>query len=162
LKPATTSGKVVEEVQACKVPKDKRELSTAILQRNHEFQFFEKRDNHTCNSIMKLRKRQGIMDPDGMDGHMSIPDEVPQYNVIKPEKGKQAYARVPASMYNELFYTQADKSGLMTIGAQHGVRISKHYCRATSNLLSGSECHRWVDASRWTQPILSQIWYAGG
>jgi hypothetical protein len=58
----------------------------------------------------------------GMAGmHGGMPEEVPQYNVIKPDAGKNAYARVSAGMYNELFYTQASKSGLMTVGAQHGV-----------------------------------------
>jgi hypothetical protein len=46
---------------------------------------------------------------------------VENFNVIKPEAGKQAYARVSAAMSNEMFYNQASKSGLMTLGAQHGV-----------------------------------------
>lgn len=62
------------------------------------------------------------MSPDEMGGmHGGMPEEVPQYNIIKPDPKKPAYARVSAGMYNELFYTQADKSGLMTVGAQHGV-----------------------------------------
>jgi hypothetical protein len=46
---------------------------------------------------------------------------VENFNVITPVKGKQAYARVSAGMSNEMFYSQASKSGLMTLGAQHGV-----------------------------------------
>jgi hypothetical protein len=56
---------------------------------------------------------------------------VESYNVIQPVKGKQAYARVSAGMSNEMFYTQAAKSGLMTLGAQHGVsyaEISPIHC----------------------------------
>ncbi|TLD35106.1 Mitochondrial intermediate peptidase [Venturia nashicola] len=119
LKPTTVSGKVVDEVLACKVPKlNKRTWSEGIPQRNHEFQFFEKRGDATCEETLKLHKRQ-------TDGHshegMSMPSKVKDYNTITPPKaGGHAYARISAGMYNELFFDQADKSGLMTLGAQHG------------------------------------------
>jgi hypothetical protein len=110
-------------VQACRVPKSKREYGGAIPPRNHEYRFFEKRSGLKCDSILKLKKRQGMMNPDDT-GSMAmgmLPEEIPQFNTIKPDRGKHAYARISAGMYNEMFYTQADKSGLMTIGAQHGV-----------------------------------------
>jgi hypothetical protein len=53
----------------------------------------------------------------------ALAEAVRGYNIIKPEAGKQSYARISAGMNNELFFNQADKSGLMTLGAQHGVRI---------------------------------------
>lgn len=56
-------------------------------------------------------------------GHegMNMPSQVKDYNTITPPKaGGHAYARISAGMYNELFFDQADKSGLMTLGAQHG------------------------------------------
>jgi hypothetical protein len=118
LKATTRSGRVVDDVQACKVDKVKRTLSRSV-QRNHDFVYFEKRGNLTCDHMLKLRKRQEPHGPDA--GHAPVP-EVPAFNTIKPIPGKQAYARITAGMYNELFYTQADASGLMTVGAQHGVR----------------------------------------
>jgi hypothetical protein len=123
LKPTTKAGRVVDEFHACKLPNNKRQLSTAIPQRNAEYEYFEKRGNSTCDSIMKLRKRQGMGPDEGSHMGMGMGDELPPHNIIKVEPGKQAYARVPAAMYNEQFYTQADKSGLMTIGAQHGVSL---------------------------------------
>jgi len=103
----------------------KRSLSMNIPHRNHDYRFFEKRDGFDCNRLTRLHKRQGSMagmaGMAGMGGHGAAPAEIGQYNVIKPKPGQPAYARVPASMYNELFFTQADKSGLMTVGAQHGV-----------------------------------------
>ena len=68
------------------------------------------------------------MNPDGEMSMGGMTGEILQHNTIKPVPGKQAYARVSAAMYNELFYTQADKSELMTVGAQHGVssRTSQH------------------------------------
>jgi hypothetical protein len=52
-----------------------------------------------------------------------VAEAVPAHNVIKAVPGKVGYARVSGAMYNELFYDQADKSGYMTLGAQHGVSI---------------------------------------
>jgi hypothetical protein len=120
---------VVDEVQACKVDKAKRSPSK-FAHRNHEYVFFEKRGGEqqqqhqqrttttTCEQLLRLEKRQHG-DGGNMAGHGAA--AVPAFNVIKPIPGKQAYARISAAMYNELFYTQADKSGLMTLGAQHGV-----------------------------------------
>lgn len=133
LKPTTKAGKIVNEIQACKVKKQKRSISMQIPHRDHDFKFFEKRDGYNCGKLLKLHKRQGMA---GMDGH--APSGVDQFNVIAPKPGQQAYARVSAGMYNELFYSQAAKrqvkdfegvvaftnlffSGLMTVGAQHGV-----------------------------------------
>jgi Berberine and berberine like/FAD binding domain len=122
LKPTTTTGRVVEEVQACKIPKlNKRSWSHSIPQRNHEYKFFEKRGDTTCEETLKLHKRQ-MAGMEGMEGmSMGAPSEVKDYNIITPPKaGGHAYARISAGMYNELFFDQADKSGLMTLGAQHG------------------------------------------
>jgi hypothetical protein len=47
------------------------------------------------------------------------------FNKIKLT-GKHAYARIPGSMYNEKLFAQAHESGLMTLGAQHGVSMSFH------------------------------------
>lgn len=149
LKPTTAAGKIVDEVQTCKVKKTKREASRSNALRDHEYRFFEKRDGHSCDTLLKLAKRHG---PDeeptkpcppgtasclekrqghegmegmggmggmgGMEGHG--PAEVPQFNTIKAATDRPAYARVSAGVYNELFFNQADASGLMTAGAQHG------------------------------------------
>jgi hypothetical protein len=119
LKPTTKDGRVVDEVQVCKVPKlNKRVFSTSHPARNHAFKFFEKRGNTTCEETLTLHKRQH----EGMEGmSMGAPAEVKDYNIITPPKaGGHAYARISAGVYNELFFDQADKSGLMTLGAQHG------------------------------------------
>jgi hypothetical protein len=113
LKP-TTSGRTVDEVQACRVDKQKRSPSMNVPHRNHDYRFFEKRDGFNCNRLLSKRQDHAS----NTDGH-GAPAEIDQFNVINP-KGKQAYARVSAGMYNELFFSQADKSGLMTLGAQHG------------------------------------------
>ena len=118
LKPKNSQGKVVHNVQACKVPKVKRSMSMNVPHRNHEYRFFEKRDGFDCNELTTLKKRQHDM---GSTEAHGAPQEISQYNIIKPNPGQPAYARVSAGMYNELFFTQADKSGLMTVGAQHGV-----------------------------------------
>jgi len=89
----------------------------SVPHRNHEYRFFEKRGTFNCDSLLKLNKRQAH--GSGTAGHGS-PLELDQFNIIKPKPGQQAYARVTAGMFNELFFTQADKSGLMTLGAQHG------------------------------------------
>jgi hypothetical protein len=122
LKPTTKEGRVVDEVMSCPVAKlNKRSV---IPGRNQEVHFFEKRDGYNCDTMIKLKKRQ--MSPDegmagmNMGGH---PSSVPDHNIIKPIPGKQAYARVSGAMYNELFYNQAADSGLMTLGAQHGVSL---------------------------------------
>jgi hypothetical protein len=117
LKPATSAGRAFDDFLACKVNKHKRSLSMNIPDRNHEYRFFEKRDGFSCDSLLQLYKRQEH--GSNMDTH-GTPKEIDQFNIIKPKPGQQAYARVPAGMYNELFFTQADKSGLMTLGAQHG------------------------------------------
>jgi hypothetical protein len=129
LKPVTAHGKTItiEHVEACKVPKTKREFSVAVPMRNHEYKFYDRRDNLGCEERRKLRKRQGTTDPDGMSDMGMGMGEVPQYNTIKLEPGAtHAYARISAAVYNEQFYEAADKSGLMTVGAQHGVRINKY------------------------------------
>jgi hypothetical protein len=117
LKPVTPAGRTVDNVQACKVDKRKRSLSMNIPHRNYDYRFFEKRDGFNCNRLLRLRKRQEH--GSNTDGH-GAPNEIDQFNVIKLKPGQQAYARVSAGMYNELFFSQADKSGLMTLGAQHG------------------------------------------
>jgi hypothetical protein len=120
----TTSGKTLDfdQVESCKIKKsNKRSLSSTIPQRNHEYRFFEKRDGYDCGSLLSVHKKRQHEGMAGMVGMGGAPTEVPAFNVIKPIPGQQAYARVSGGMYNELFYTQADKSGLMTLGAQHGV-----------------------------------------
>ena len=121
LKPVSKTGKVLDfdQIQACKTAKpNKRKRSIAIPQRNDEWVYFEKRDGVSCDHALKLRKRQTME-----HGHPDVASpEIGASNVIKPEPGKQAYARVSGGMYNEMFFLQADKSGFMTPGAQHGVR----------------------------------------
>ena len=90
-----------------------------IPHRDHEYRFFEKRDGFDCDRLTKLRKRQEHESSMSMEGH-GAPEEIDQFNIISPKRGQQAYARVTAGMYNELFFSQAAKSGLMTLGAQHG------------------------------------------
>jgi hypothetical protein len=119
LKPTTKEGKVVDEVLSCRAPKNKRSV---IPGREHDFNFFEKREGYDCNSIMSIKKRQ----MEGM-GH-GYPSSIPTHNVIQPIPGKQAYARVSGGMYNEMFYQQAADSGLMTLGAQHGVSFHSRVC----------------------------------
>jgi hypothetical protein len=120
LKPATRSGKVLDfdQIVSCKVSKNK-DRPSSIVGRDHEFHFFEKRDGMDCDDHIALKKRQmGGMEegmPMGMGGQSSLSS----HNVIQPT-GHHAYARVAGGMYNELFYTQAADSGLMTLGAQHG------------------------------------------
>jgi hypothetical protein len=53
-----------------------------------------------------------------------VAEAIPSHNVIKAVPGKVGYARISGAMYNELFFDQADKSGYMTLGAQHGVRVT--------------------------------------
>jgi hypothetical protein len=117
LKPTTKQGRAVDEVLACQVMKNKSKRSR-IPQRNSEYHYFEKREGYNCDQLMNLKKRQ----MDGM-GHGN-PSSVPTHNIITPIPGKQAYARVSGAMYNEMFYEQAADSGLMTLGAQHGVSSS--------------------------------------
>jgi hypothetical protein len=117
LKPATTSGKIVDQVESCRIEKTKRNLSKYIPHRNHDYKFFEKRSGYDCGRLLNVHKKR---QHEGMAGMGNAPTEVPAYNVIKHD-GKPAYARVSGGMYNELFWTQADKSGLMSAGAQHGV-----------------------------------------
>jgi hypothetical protein len=117
LKPVTPAGRTVHDIQACKVDKQKRSPSMAIPHRNHEYRFFEKRNGFNCDRLLQLHKRQEH--GPNTDTH-GAPLEIDQFNIIKPKAGEQAYARVTAGMFNELFFSQADKSGLMTLGAQHG------------------------------------------
>lgn len=108
-----------EDIEVCKVPKKRNVFSAALPMRNHEVKFFEKRDGLNCDAHLKLAKRQ--MSDDGMEG-MQMGLGLPDANTIKLDEGAtHAYARIPAGVYNEQFYEQADKSGLMTVGAQHGV-----------------------------------------
>jgi hypothetical protein len=117
LRPTTSSGRTVDDVLACKVEKKhKRSPSAAIPDRDHDYKFFEKRDGFDCPRVLALHELQ----EQGGAADSQAPKQVDHYNVIKPSPGQQAYARVSASMYNELFFSQAAKSGLMTLGAQHG------------------------------------------
>lgn len=123
LKPASksTPGKMLnaKDIEVCKVAKKRNVFSAAMPMRNHAFQYFEKRDDLNCDAHLKLAKRQ--MSNDGMEG-MQMGLGLPEYNTIKLDEGTtHAYARIPAGVYNEQFYEQAAKSGLMTVGAQHGV-----------------------------------------
>lgn len=122
LKPTTHQGKSIdfENIQACRVAKNKRSV---IPGRAHEFHYFEKRDGWDCDRLMRHKKRQHEGMGEGMSSMSSkggMPAGVATHNVIKPIPGVQAYARVSGGMYNEMFYTQAADSGLMTLGAQHG------------------------------------------
>jgi hypothetical protein len=114
LKPKSTAGKYVDEVQACNIHETKRYFGPGNSGRNQNYKFFEKRDGFDCGRLERLHKRQ-------MDGHGHMPAAVPEYNKITLVPGKQAYARIAGGVYNEMFFDQADKSGLMTAGAQHNV-----------------------------------------
>jgi hypothetical protein len=121
LKPTNMHGKVLdfENVQACKVKVQKR---SSVVE---EYQYFEKRDGMDCGEMLRLHKRQheGMGGMPGMEGHM--PAAVPAFNKIKLEPGAtHAYARIPAGIYNEMFFTQAAASNLMTLGAQHNVSLA--------------------------------------
>jgi hypothetical protein len=128
LKPMSMAGRMLnaEDIEVCKVPKKRNVFSAALPMRNHDFKFFEKRDGLNCDAHLKLAKRQ--MSNDGMEG-MQMGLGLPDSNTIKLDEGAtHAYARIPAGIYNEQFYEQAAKSGLMTIGAQHGVtKILAYY-----------------------------------
>jgi hypothetical protein len=148
LKPKTSTGRTVDDVIACKVPNlTKNYVGRGIRQRQERWHYFEKRDGKSCEELVEehlesdlktLRKRAD--DPPykfditkpwewAVKTSFKLPptaEYVPGYNVIKPTAGKQHYARITGGMYNELFFTQADKSDLMTLGAQHGVSISPH------------------------------------
>lgn len=147
----------MDNIEACRVDKDNKNLlSTSILPRNYDYNYFEKRDGLSCDHHLKLSKRHGPEEDEapaaaggmagmaGMEGMggAAAPTEtpkaaggmegmegmsgaaastgVPAFNVITPNKGKPSYARVSAGTVNEVFFAQADKSGLMTLGAQHG------------------------------------------
>lgn len=114
LKPKTGAGKYVDNVQACKVDETRRYSSPGNSGRGQNYKFFEKRDGFDCDRLVNLHKRQ-------MEGHGHMPAAVPEFNTITPVPGKQAYARIAGGVYNEMFFDQADKSGLMTAGAQHNV-----------------------------------------
>jgi hypothetical protein len=116
LKPKTQAGKYVDNIQACKVDQPRRYSSPGNSGRGQNYKFFEKRDGFDCDRVVNLHKRQ-------MDGHGHMPAAVPEFNRITPVAGKQAYARIAGGVYNEMFFDQADKSGLMTAGAQHNVRL---------------------------------------
>jgi hypothetical protein len=113
LRPTSHAGKYVDSVQACKIQETKRYSGPG---RNQNYKFFEKRDGFDCDRLERLHKRQ-------MDGHGHMPASVPEFNTITPVPGKQSYARIAGGVYNEMFFDQADKSGLMTAGAQHNVRL---------------------------------------
>jgi hypothetical protein len=149
LKPTTKEGRVVDEVVACPVAKNKRSV---IPGRSGDVHFFEKRDGIHCNEMVNhLKKRQ-------MEGHEGMgkgqPSAVPTHNVIKPVPGKQAYARISGGMYNELFFTQAADSGLMTLGAQHGVSVNRLIPLKSDLILSlGCQCYRRLVPRRWPQSV---------
>jgi len=71
-------------------------------------------DPATSECKRRLRKRHG-------PGEEDEGEEIAPYNIITPVPGQQAVARVSAATVNEEFYEAADKSGLFTMGAQHGV-----------------------------------------
>jgi hypothetical protein len=141
LKPTAKSGRVVEDVIACKVPNEtKNFVGRSIPQRAWRWHYFEKRDGLECDALVKrhLKKRSEQDEP--VKGYKFDPakpwewavktgfklppnaEYVPGFNKIKPT-GEFAYARVPAGLHNEEFFSQADASGLMTLGAQHGVSL---------------------------------------
>jgi hypothetical protein len=66
LKPTTSSGRVVEDVIACKVENEKHSnVGRSIPGRGYDWHFFEKRsENDDCETLVaeKLKKRDG---PDG-------------------------------------------------------------------------------------------------
>lgn len=116
------------EVMTCGVKKEKAEMSRTVAGRNNEFVHFEKREGWDCDRLMNMHRKRQMegMSMGGMDmgdDHLSMmggPKTFPDTNVIKVT-GDHAYARVSAGIYNEMFFTQASKSGLMTLGAQHNV-----------------------------------------
>jgi hypothetical protein len=62
LKPTTSSGRTVEDVIACKVPNEKRNVGRAIPGRGFDWHFFEKRsESDDCETLVaaKLQKRHG-------------------------------------------------------------------------------------------------------
>ena len=146
LKPTTKSGNVVDETIACKIPNETKNLvGRSIPQRAWRWQYFDKRDGVDCDSVVKahLKKRNEQDEPYKLDtskpwewavktGFQLPPNAefVPGFNKIKPT-GEVAYARVPAGLHNEEFFTQADASGLMTLGAQHGVRLCLRFDKIT-------------------------------
>lgn len=100
-------------------------MSRTVAGRNNEFFHFEKREGWDCDRLMNMHRKRQMegMSMGGDDDHMSQmggPKSFPSTNVIKVT-GDHAYARVSAGIYNEMFFTQASKSGLMTLGAQHNV-----------------------------------------
>jgi hypothetical protein len=145
LKPKSHAGKYVDNVQACKVDGAARIPSPGNAGRNQNYKFFEKRDGFDCDRLVNLHKRQ-------MDGHGHMPAAVPEFNTITPVPGKQAYARIAVGVYNEMFFDQADKSGLMTAGAQHNVIVLTVVLYA---LLTCPGCQRprWLDAGRRAQSV---------
>jgi hypothetical protein len=122
LRPTNVHGKSVdfEDVQACQVKIQKRSGE------KEEYHYFEKRDGMSCDEMVTLHKRQhdtmgGMAGMEGMS-KPKPPTAVPAYNKIKLRHGQtHAYARIPAGIFNEMFFTQAHESGLMTLGAQHNV-----------------------------------------
>lgn len=62
LKPTSASGRVVEDVIACKVPNETKNLvGRSIPQRGWRWHYFEKRDGLNCENLVKrhLEKRHG-------------------------------------------------------------------------------------------------------
>lgn len=154
----SVSGKLVERdnIMACKV-KSKRgvKVGRSVSGRQSEWHFFEKRAGATCDSMMKLKKRQEAFS-------FELPplaEAIPGYNVITPT-GDHAYARIPGGMYNEMFFDQAAASGLMNLGAQHNVRI--FYALFSLHQLTiqtGCQLSWWMDASGWPQSFCAQVGY---
>jgi hypothetical protein len=156
-KPQTTAGRPVAGTIACKVPSKKRNVGRSIPARQWEWHFFEKKDgvDQDCNSLIKRHLKRDLASQEDSCAPIQLNDRIAEptlckrdapppatssnftlpplaevvrgFNVIQPEAGKQQYARIAAGVYNELFFTQADQSGLMTLGAQHGVSIIPHF-----------------------------------
>lgn len=127
---------IEHEILSCGYKKEKEQISTTVPLRNNEFRYFEKRAGWDCDRLLDHHKKRQMMDMEGMGSSMGVaamdaPGEVPAYNKIKVT-GDHAYARVSGGMYNEMFFTQASKSGLMTLGAQHNVsHRGRHTYRKT-------------------------------
>jgi hypothetical protein len=137
LKPQTKSKRIVDSVLACQVPRQvQTEVGRSIPPRAWEWHYFENQEGLDCDALVQahLEKRADPptsgykFDPSkpwewAVKTGFKLPQNVewvPSFNKIKPT-GEFAYARVTAGLHNEEFFTQADASGLMTLGAQHGV-----------------------------------------
>jgi hypothetical protein len=72
LKPTTATGRVVEDLLACKVQNEKRNVGRSIPGRGFDWHFFEKRsEQDSCETLVanKLKKRDYTGPDDGMPTH---------------------------------------------------------------------------------------------